>query len=183
MHQREVMAEILRALGLIPDSADPWCGNESRGITKANQVRGGIAAALHRRKHFTLWSPRLTAYILYTSHSQAMGRYLRDFKLHIDSQDSPSHNCDSRSKRESSSRTKLSQSEHDWAIAKRALARGDDPQEVIRFERPGPQSVSPATYCSGVEVVVWWRWIVDMRAPFLGDVTLRCVTASSKISV
>src|SRR5467141_2883859 len=36
------------------------------------------------------------------------------------------------------------------------------------FERPGPKSVSPATYCSGVEVVVWWRWIVDMRAPFLG---------------
>src|SRR5258706_12388105 len=27
------------------------------------------------------------------------------------------------------------------------------------FERPGPKSVSPATYCSGVEVVVWWRWI------------------------
>src|SRR6266849_7539726 len=39
------------------------------------------------------------------------------------------------------------------------------------FERPGPKSVSPATYCSGVEVVVWWRWIVDMRAPFLGGVT------------
>src|ERR1700682_2018010 len=33
------------------------------------------------------------------------------------------------------------------------------------FERPGPKSVSPATYCSGVEVVVWCRWIVDMRAP------------------
>jgi hypothetical protein len=25
-----------------------------------------------------------------------------------------------------------SQSEHDWAYAKRALARGDDPEEVIR---------------------------------------------------
>src|SRR6266581_5147650 len=34
------------------------------------------------------------------------------------------------------------------------------------FERPGPKSVSPATYCSGVEVVVWWRWIVDMRVPY-----------------
>src|SRR5215472_10308138 len=33
------------------------------------------------------------------------------------------------------------------------------------FERPGPKSVSPAMYCSGVEVVVWCRWIVDMRAP------------------
>src|SRR6185436_8900793 len=34
------------------------------------------------------------------------------------------------------------------------------------FERPGPKSVSPATYCSGVKVVVLWRWIVDMRAPY-----------------
>src|SRR6516164_4951017 len=34
------------------------------------------------------------------------------------------------------------------------------------FERPGPKSVSPATYCSGVNVVVWWRWIVDMGPPW-----------------
>src|SRR5215475_15370253 len=27
------------------------------------------------------------------------------------------------------------------------------------FERPGPKSVSPATNCSGVNVVVWWKWI------------------------
>ena len=26
----------------------------------------------------------------------------------------------------------LSQSEHDWAYAKRALARGDEPEEIIR---------------------------------------------------
>ncbi len=58
--------------------------------------------------------------------------HLRDFKLHIDSQDSPRHNCDNRAKRESSPRTILSQSEHDWAFAKRALARGDDPEDVIR---------------------------------------------------
>src|ERR1700757_4531586 len=38
------------------------------------------------------------------------------------------------------------------------------------FERPGPKSVSPATYCSGVEVVVPWRWIVDIRPPYLADV-------------
>jgi hypothetical protein len=58
--------------------------------------------------------------------------HLRDFKLHIDSQDSPRHNSDTRAKREPSPRTTLSQSEHDWAFAKRALARGDDPEEVIR---------------------------------------------------
>ena len=33
------------------------------------------------------------------------------------------------------------------------------------FERPGPKSVSPATYCSAVKLVVWWSRIVDMCAP------------------
>jgi RepB DNA-primase N-terminal domain/RepB DNA-primase C-terminal helical domain len=58
--------------------------------------------------------------------------HLRDFKLHIDSHDSPHHNYDNRTKREPSLRTNLSQSEHDWAFAKRALARGDDPDDVIQ---------------------------------------------------
>lgn len=58
--------------------------------------------------------------------------HLRDFKLQIDSQDSPRYNFNNRAKRESLPRTSLSQSEHDWAFAKRALARGDDPEEVIR---------------------------------------------------
>ncbi len=57
---------------------------------------------------------------------------LRDFKLRIDSHDSPRYNYDNRAKRESSPRTNLSQSEYDWAFAKRALARGDDPEQVIR---------------------------------------------------
>jgi hypothetical protein len=56
--------------------------------------------------------------------------HLRDFKVDIDSQDSPRHY--NRAKREPSPRTNLSQSEHDWAFAKRALARGDDAEEVIR---------------------------------------------------
>jgi hypothetical protein len=58
--------------------------------------------------------------------------HLRDFKLQIESQDSPRYNYNNRAKRESSPRTNLSQSEHDWAFAKRALARGDDPEDVIR---------------------------------------------------
>jgi hypothetical protein len=57
--------------------------------------------------------------------------HLRDFKLHIDSQDSPRHYY-SRPKREPAPHTNLSQSEHDWAFAKRALARAEDPEEVIR---------------------------------------------------
>jgi hypothetical protein len=58
--------------------------------------------------------------------------HLRDFKLHIDSQDSPRHNYYNRPKPQSSPRANLSQSEHDWAFAKRALARGDDPEEVMQ---------------------------------------------------
>ena len=58
--------------------------------------------------------------------------HLRDFKLHIDSHDSPRHHYNNRVKRESSSRTTISQSEHDWAFAKRALARGDDPELVVQ---------------------------------------------------
>ena len=58
--------------------------------------------------------------------------HLRDFKLQIDSQDSPRYNYNNRAKRESSPRNNISQSEHDWAFAKRALARGDDPEAVIQ---------------------------------------------------
>jgi hypothetical protein len=58
--------------------------------------------------------------------------HLPDFKLHIDSQDSPRHTCYRRPKLQSSTRAILSQSEHDWAFAKRALARGEEPEEVIR---------------------------------------------------
>jgi RepB DNA-primase from phage plasmid len=57
--------------------------------------------------------------------------HLRDFKLQIDSQDSLRHNYGNRAERESSPRSNLSQSEYDWAFAKRALARGDDPEEII----------------------------------------------------
>src|SRR6266404_4276730 len=58
--------------------------------------------------------------------------HLRDFNLQIDSQDSPRHIHDNRARRDASGRSNLSQSEYDWAFAKRALARGDDPEEVIR---------------------------------------------------
>ena len=58
--------------------------------------------------------------------------HLRDFKLHIDPQDSPRHNYYRRPKPSSSPQATLSQSEHDWAFAKRALARGEAPEDVIR---------------------------------------------------
>jgi len=58
--------------------------------------------------------------------------HLRDFKLQIDSQDAPRHLHDEVARKPSVQSSTLSQSEHDWAYAKRALARGDDPEEVIR---------------------------------------------------
>src|ERR1700751_1524908 len=58
--------------------------------------------------------------------------HLRDFKLKFDSQDAPRHHHEEVGRKQSASSSTLSQSEHDWAYAKRALARGDDYEEGIR---------------------------------------------------
>jgi len=57
---------------------------------------------------------------------------LRDFKLQIDSPDAPRHQHEELAPKYSAHSSALTQSEHDWAYAKRALARGDDPEEVMR---------------------------------------------------
>jgi hypothetical protein len=57
--------------------------------------------------------------------------HLRDFKLQIDSQDGPRHHHEELVRKSRSSNT-LSQSERDWAYAKRALARGDDSEVIIQ---------------------------------------------------
>ena len=74
--------------------------------------------------------------------------HLRDFKLHFDSQDSPRHNYLEHAKSSSLPRTQLSQSERDWAFAKRALARGVAPEEVIRqvAEFRGTEKHDPLDY-------------------------------------
>jgi len=74
--------------------------------------------------------------------------HLRDFKLHFDSQDSPRHNYLEHSKSSPLPRTQLSQSERDWAFAKRALARGVTPEEVIRqiAEFRGTEKHDPLDY-------------------------------------
>ncbi len=56
---------------------------------------------------------------------------LRDFTIHEDSPETPRHLSDDQGPRTVPSDHK-SQSEHDWAYAKRALARGDDPEVVIQ---------------------------------------------------
>lgn len=76
--------------------------------------------------------------------------HLRDFKLQIDSQDAPRHHQEEVERKQSATRSTLSQSEHDWAYAKRALARGDDPEEVIRriADYRGDDKHDPIYYAS-----------------------------------
>ena len=58
--------------------------------------------------------------------------HLRDFKVPIDSQDAPRSHNEEAARNHRAPGNAQSQSEHDWAYAKRALARGDDSEEVIR---------------------------------------------------
>ena len=58
--------------------------------------------------------------------------HLRDFKVPIDSQDTPRLHNEEAARNHRAPGSTLSQSEHDWAYAKRALARGDEADEVIR---------------------------------------------------
>jgi hypothetical protein len=57
---------------------------------------------------------------------------LRDFTIPEDSPETPRHLGDYQERPRTVPSDHKSQSEHDWAYAKRALARGDDPEEVIR---------------------------------------------------
>lgn len=57
--------------------------------------------------------------------------HLQDFALNPESPDSPRHLGDSHGRTSTLRHGHRSQSEADWAYAKRALARGDDPEVVI----------------------------------------------------
>ena len=58
--------------------------------------------------------------------------HLQDFRLRTDPIESDFRPRQHSQTADSSESRTLSQSEHDWAYAKRALARGDDPEEIIR---------------------------------------------------
>ena len=57
---------------------------------------------------------------------------LRDFTIDEDSPETPRHFGEAQERRRTVRTEHKSQSEHDWAYAKRALARGDDPEIVIQ---------------------------------------------------
>jgi len=57
---------------------------------------------------------------------------LRDFTIDEDSPEAPRHFGDYRQRERTAPSDHKSQSEHDWAYAKRALSRGDDPEVIIQ---------------------------------------------------
>jgi len=57
---------------------------------------------------------------------------LRDFTIREDSPETPRHLGDDQERPRNLPSDHKSQSEHDWAYARRALARGDDPEVVIQ---------------------------------------------------
>ena len=68
-----------------------------------------------------------------TARREASGTYgLEDFRLREGDQDERRERPVSRGRLRPSSDGEVTQSERDWAFAKRALTRGDDPEEVIR---------------------------------------------------
>ena len=58
--------------------------------------------------------------------------HLSDFAVHEDSQDAPRHREGKHEPTQRMPSGRGSQSEADWAYAKRALSRGDSPEEIIR---------------------------------------------------
>jgi hypothetical protein len=57
---------------------------------------------------------------------------LRDFTIDEDSPETSRHLAEDHERRRTAPSDHKSQSERDWAYAKRALARGDDPDQIIR---------------------------------------------------
>ena len=71
-------------------------------------------------------------FIVKAQHCSDRVSHFLDFKLRIEHVDAPYRPVGRASARSLSAESHpLSQSEHDWAFAKRALARGADPEEVI----------------------------------------------------
>src|SRR6185312_8544933 len=72
------------------------------------------------------------AFVVRAHHETDSIYHLQDFCVQEDSPESPRHLADSQTGTRKIPVGHRSQSEADWAYAKRALARGDAPEEVIR---------------------------------------------------
>jgi len=71
-------------------------------------------------------------FIVQARHESDAVYTLRDFMIAEDSPEAPRHFGEAQERRRTLPNDHKSQSEHDWAYAKRALARGDDPEVVIQ---------------------------------------------------
>jgi hypothetical protein len=71
------------------------------------------------------------AFIVQAHHESNVVHQLNDFRIREDSPESPHRLEGSQSRNRRNAAGHRSQSEADWAYAKRALARGDNPEEVI----------------------------------------------------
>jgi len=72
------------------------------------------------------------AFVVRVHHETDMTYHPQDFRVQEDSPESPRHIGDSQQGTRRLPAGHRSQSEADWAYAKRALARGDNPEEVVR---------------------------------------------------
>ncbi len=101
----------------------------------ANRFGGDLAATdstrVLRLPGFANW--KLPEEYIVQAHQESNALYtLRDFTIHEDSPETPRHLSDYRERERTVPPDHKSQSERDWAYAKRALARGDDPEVVIQ---------------------------------------------------
>jgi len=120
---------VWKAIGFSQDEA------ESLLHSLANQFGGDLAAtdstrvlrlpgfANHKLAEEFIVQARQESDAIYT---------LRDFTIDEDSPETPRRLTDDQERPRTVPSDHKSQSEHDWAYAKRALARGDDPEEIIR---------------------------------------------------
>jgi hypothetical protein len=72
------------------------------------------------------------AFVVRVHHETNALYHEQDFHVQDDSPESPHHVGDSQQRTRKVQAGHRSQSEADWAYAKRALARGDDPDQIIR---------------------------------------------------
>jgi hypothetical protein len=120
---------VWKVAGLTQDEAESLLHN------LANQFGGDLAATDSTR---VLRLPgfanrKLPEEFIVQARQESDALYtLRDFTIHDDSPETPRHLSDDQERPRIVPSDHKSQSERDWAYAKRALARGDDPEEIIR---------------------------------------------------
>jgi len=120
---------VWKVSGFSQDEADSLLHN------LANQFAGDLAATDSTR---VLRLPgfanrKLSEEFIVQARQESDAVYtVRDFTIHEDSPETPQHRAGYQDRSRAAPSDHKGQSEQDWAYAKRALARGDDPEVVIQ---------------------------------------------------